>query len=158
MLHAATSMAGLLLCWLIFTQAWNSPAEWTAAAASAVGVTIYAMRFGGAGAAFTRAPHLVRLALTRSGAVLAGAFRVVRAAAAADVKLRPALMRIKTRARDATVRSALASALCAAPGAVVVDGDAESLLAHVLDEDEAEAAQLAKLEAAMLIDGWEARS
>ncbi|MBX3509999.1 MAG: Na+/H+ antiporter subunit E [Hyphomonadaceae bacterium] len=150
MLHAAALWAGLFFCWLVFTQAWGSAFDWALAAACAAAAALYAGRFGGASGAFWRAPQRLYLALARAREVGTGALKTVRAAAAADVALQPALVRVKTRATEAASRGAFADALSAAPGMVIVDGDAESLLAHVLNEDEADAAALGRLEAQTL--------
>lgn len=80
--------------------------------------------------------------LARFVANLAAAATVGRAALAADVSLKPALVRLRIRPRDSHSLAALAGMISAAPGANVVETDAESLLVHVLNEDELDAERL----------------
>lgn len=146
MLHAAAMAGGLFVCWLTFTQRWSSPEDFGLAAVVAVVVTGLAARFGAVGRDFAVAPLLGGLAAARAADVARGALRVLRAAAAADVTLKPALVRVKTRGGAQGARAAFVGALSGAPGAIAVDGDADSVLVHVLDEDAIDAAELGRLE------------
>jgi multisubunit Na+/H+ antiporter MnhE subunit len=147
MLHAAAMLIGLCLLWLLATQRWTSAEEFGAAVAISVACVLAAARFGGIGASFAMAPRLATLSFMRIGAVAAGALSTLRAAFAADVTLKPALVRIKTRAGAEAGRAAFASQLSATPGAAVVETDADGFLAHVLNEDAIDAADLGRLEA-----------
>lgn len=150
MLHAAAMFAGLLLVWLALTQRAASPADYAIAAAAALACVLFAWRFGGMGRAFSRAPRLLILRLSRAGAILSGALSTLRAALAADVTLKPALVRVRTRAVGAGARAVLAEMISAAPGQVVIETDAEGLLLHVMDEDRVDAAELGVIEAQVL--------
>lgn len=144
MLHAAAMVIGLSAVWLLFLDARNA----AAAIGVSASVVLLIWRLGGVRAnAFAHAPGLVALAVARAGAVARGAARTMRAVLAADVTLRPALVRIRTRAAAPAARAALVGALSAAPGAVVVDGDGDSLLLHVLDEDKVDAGEIGAAEA-----------
>ena len=94
-------------------------------------------------------------ALSRIGAVFSGALSTMRAAIAADVTLRPALVRVKSRARRPNQRAAFGAMISATPGMAVVDVDPDGLLVHVLNEDAVDADDLGRLEA-QVIGGGEA--
>ena len=157
MLHGAAMFTGLWLIWLLLTQGWNSPLDVAIGAAAALAGVALTARFGGfgKGGAFSHALQLTGLALGRAGAVGKGAAGTMRAALSADVQLRPALVRVKLRPSSHFARAALADMIGAAPGAVVVEADAEGLLVHVLDEDAIDAADLGRFEArvAAALDG-----
>lgn len=144
MLHAAAMLLGLTLVWILATQRFFG-VEAIAIALGAVVVCILLAWRMGMGGAFARAPRSALAFVARSGAVFTGALGTMRAAIAADVTLRPALIRIKTRGTGAE-RAAFASLLSAAPGMVVVDTDADGFLAHVMDEDAVDAGDLGHLE------------
>lgn len=145
MLHAAAMLFGFFLLWLLTTQRLASVQDVIIAAAAAVLCTALALRLGGASKAFAHAPRAAYSTVTRMGAVLAGALSTIRAALAADVTLKPALVRIKTRGRG-DERAAFADLLSAAPGMAVVETDTEGFLAHVLDEDSVDPVDLGRLE------------
>ena len=149
MLHAAAMLTGLCMLWLLFTQHWNPPADAAIAAGAALTAATAAARLGGIGGAFARAPQTLLLALSRSGEVLSGAAATIRAAIAADIKLKPALVRVKTRA-GAAAKAVFADMINAVPGIVVVETDAEGMLAHVLNEDSMDVADLSRLETRVL--------
>lgn len=146
MLHAAAMLIGLSAIWLLATQQWNSLQQFGVAIAIAAVCVAVSARFGGVSAVFKSAPRLALLSLSRIGAVIAGALVTLRAAAAADVTLTPALVRIKTRGATPAARAAFASQLSTAPGMAVVETDADGFLAHVLNEDAIDAAELGRLE------------
>jgi multisubunit Na+/H+ antiporter MnhE subunit len=75
---------------------------------------------------------------------------VVRAAVAADVTVKPALVRIKTRSAEPFAAAAVADLISAVPGMVVVETDDDGLLVHVINEDKVDAADLGALEAGVL--------
>jgi multisubunit Na+/H+ antiporter MnhE subunit len=149
MLHAAAMLTGLCILWLLLTQHAATPADAAWAAATAVLVLTAAARLGGIGGAFARAPRVALIALSRAGQVLGGARAVMRAALAADITLKPALIRVKTKSSP-VAQAVLADLVSAVPGIVVVDAGAEGLLAHVINEDAVDAAALARLEARVL--------
>lgn len=146
MLHAAAMLIGTCILWLVATQRWATPDDLTMAVCAALACVFSAARLGGVGGAFARAPRTVILAFARAGPVLRGALATVRAAAAADVTLKPALVRVKTRATHAVERAAFANMISATPGLAVVDTDSEGLLVHVTHEDAIDAADLGQLE------------
>jgi len=150
MLHAAAMLTGLFLIWLALTQRGLSPLELGVAAAAALACVLIAHRFGGVGRAFARGPQLLLLRLRRAGVVARGALAAVRAALAADVTLKPALVRVRSRVTGAGARAVLAEMISAAPGQVVVEADSEGLLLHVNDEDGVDAGALGALEADVL--------
>lgn len=62
----------------------------------------------------------------------------------------PVFVRLKLRPADPLAAASVITAMSGAPGIVVVDGDAGSLLAHALSEDDVEIASLQRLERAAL--------
>lgn len=153
MVHAAAMLTGLWVLWLLLTQSWDSPLALALGGAVALACVLIAARFGvfqGGGGAFARAPQLMVLTLARGGEVLRGAMSVMRAAIAADVTLKPALVRVRTRATTDLARATMADMLSAAPGALVVDADPEGFLVHVLDEDAIDVVALGDLEARVI--------
>lgn len=160
MLHAATLLIGLWVVWLVLTQGWSTP-EIAIGGGVALLCAAISARLGGigrGGRAFAYAPRLILLALGRTRAVLSGAFSTLRAGLAGDVTLQPALVRVRLRPASDFTRAALADLISAAPGAVVVEADADGLLVHVLDEEAIEAADLGRFEERILraLDGTRA--
>lgn len=153
MLHAAAMFVGLAVLWIAVTQRASSPQDWAIALGASLVCVLLAMRFGGATAAFARAPRLLALSVARAGAVTSGALATLRAAISADVKLNPALVRVRTRADQPDDRAAFANMISATPGMVVVNADADGLLVHVADEDAIDAADLGRLEAGVVGGG-----
>jgi multisubunit Na+/H+ antiporter MnhE subunit len=139
-------LIGTCVLWLMATQRWTSSDGLTLAVISALACVFISARLGGAGGAFADAPRMAALALSRAGDVLRAAMKTVRAAAAADVRLNPALVRVKTRSGAASARAGFAHVVSATPGMAVVETDVEGALVHVMDEDETDAADLARLE------------
>ncbi len=153
MVHAAAMLTGLWALWLLLTQYWTAPTALLVGGAVALACVLIAARFGAlkdGDGAFARAPQLMWLTATRGGDVLRGALGVMRAAVAADVTLKPALVRVRTRATSDLARAAMADMISAAPGAVVVDVDSEGFLVHVLDEDAIDVVALGDLEARVI--------
>ena len=145
MLHAAAMLLGLCILWLLATQRLGSAQDIALAVFVGACCVAVAWRAGGIGDAFVRAPRALLTVASRAGAVLAGGVATMRAAVAADVTIKPALVRIRTRGRGAD-RAAFADLLSATPGMAVVETDADGLLVHVMDEDAIDAADLGRLE------------
>lgn len=119
------------------------------AGAAAVACLLLASRIGGLGrnGPFARAPQMLSLVVRRADAVTRGAMATVRASIAADVTLRPALVRVKWRVSSDSARAAFAGMVSAAPGAVVVETDPDGMLVHVINEDAIDASEFGRLEA-----------
>jgi multisubunit Na+/H+ antiporter MnhE subunit len=150
MLHAAAMLIGLIAFGL-FALARGVSAE-TAVIAAGLGFAcvLFAARFGGLGRTAFSAPQLIALAFGRAGAVMRGALSTMRAAIAADVTLKPALVRVKTRPTGAFAQAVFADLMSATPGVVVVEADADSMLVHVTDEDGVDAVEIGALEARVI--------
>lgn len=156
MLHAAAMLAGLAIIWLIGAPHAQFPQDVMFAVGAALAGVLLTARLGGvAPNAFARAPQFILVGLARFGAVLRGALSTMRAAIAADVTVKPALVRMRTRAASPFAVAALADMISAAPGAVVVETDEDGLLVHVIDEDGVDGAALGRLDArvASAMDG-----
>lgn len=145
MLHAAAMLCGFIALWLLTTQRLTSAQDAVVAVIAALICVVLATRLGGVSGAFARSPRALYGVVSRLGSVLAGATATIRSALAADVTLKPALVRIRTRGRG-DERAAFADLLSAAPGMAVVETDAEGFLVHVLNEDDVDAADLGRLE------------
>jgi multisubunit Na+/H+ antiporter MnhE subunit len=128
MLHAAAMLAGLFVLGLLITQGWSSRDE--------------AVRKS----PFSTAPQFLLLIFSRSGAVLHGALSTIRAALAADVRLKPALVRVRSEAIGAAAKAAAADLISAAPGSIVVETDSEGTLVHVMNEDAADSSVFAAVQ------------
>lgn len=146
MLHAAAMLTGISLLWLLVMQPGLSPQGLVGGICVGLACVALGARLGGVTSAFARAPFLAIPALVRLGVVLQGAISTVRAAVAADIALKPALVRLKTRVKGMEATAALAAMISASPGMVAVETDAEGLLVHVIDEDAVDAADLGRLE------------
>lgn len=146
MLHAAAMLIGTCVLWLLATQRWNSADGLTLAVASALACVFLTARFGGIGGGFAEVPRAAALITGRAVAVLRAAFDTARAAAAGDVTLQPGLIRVRTRSADPEVRTAFAAIVSATPGMAAVELDGEGALVHVMNENDVEAADLARLE------------
>ena len=134
MLQAVALFSGTFVVWLLLEQRFT-PAALAAAVAAAVACVLLTARLPRLGRrTFTLMPKLAAVQLMRTGAAFADAIRTVRAAIAADVRLRPALVRVRTRGGDALSVATLANWIGATPGAVVISSDSEGLLVHVNDE------------------------
>lgn len=136
MLHAAA----MFVC-LALVAALLAPGQlWIIIAVAAASVSASAW-LGGVSHTPLRLPMAAPQLLTRLVANLAGAASVGRAALAADVSLKPALVRLRALS-DSNSLAMLAGMISAAPGANVVETDAEGFLVHVLNEDELDAERL----------------
>jgi multisubunit Na+/H+ antiporter MnhE subunit len=145
MLHAAAMLLGLSILWLLATQRFNSIWDMAGAIAAAALCVLVAGRTAGVSGAFARAPWALFTVFARAGAVLHGCLTTIRTALAADISIKPALVRVLTRGRDPD-RAAFADMLSATPGLAVLDSDPDGLLVHVMNEDAIDAADLARLE------------
>jgi len=146
MLHAAAMLAGLAVLWMLATQRASSPQDWVFAVSASFVCVLVAMRFGGASSAFARAPRLLALSVARAGAVVRGSLATLRAALSADVTMKPALVRVRSRANRSAERASFANMISATPGMAVVETDADGMLVHVLNEDAIDPADLGRLE------------
>ncbi len=146
MLRYLALFVGLFSLWLVATQRWSAPGDLIAAAIAGGVATLVAARLGGATAAFASAPRALYAAARRAAAVVRGALMTARAAAAADIALQPALVRIRVRSRSEDARAAFADLVSATPGLVVVETEPDALMAHALMERDADATALAQLE------------
>lgn len=146
MLHAAAMLCGLVVLWMLAAGRVTSPQDWMIAGVVALACVVVAVRFGGATRAFTRAPRLLALNVARAGAVVRGTLATLRAAVSADVTMKPALVRVRSRAQGVAERASFANMITATPGMAVVDADADGLLVHVINEDAIDAADLGRLE------------
>jgi multisubunit Na+/H+ antiporter MnhE subunit len=146
MLHAAAMLCCLAILWMLASQHWSSPQDWAMALGASAACVVIALRFGGASAAFLNAPKLLILTGARMGAVASGALATIRSALSADVTLKPALVRVRTRGARAHERASFAGMISATPGMAVVETDAEGFLVHVMNEDAIDADDLGRLE------------
>ncbi len=146
MLHAAAMLCGLAILWMLASQHWSSPQDWAIAFGASAVCVLIALRFGGASAAFLNAPRLLMLTGARAAAVARGALGTIRSALSADVTLKPALVRLRTRASRAHERASFAGMISATPGMAVVESDADGFLVHVMNEDAIDADDLGRLE------------
>ena len=145
MLHAAAMLLGLISLWFLATLRAGGVLDLAFGAGAALLCAAFAWRAGGSGGAFTRAPRAALATAARMGAVFSGALATIRTALAADVALKPALVRIRTRGQGGE-RADFAGLLSSAPGMVVAETDADGILVHVMDEDAVDAADLGRLE------------
>lgn len=146
MLHAAAMLCGLVILWMLATQHVSSPQDWVIAGVGVLACVAVAARFGGLSRAFSRAPRLFALNAARAGAIARGTLATLRAALSADVTMKPTLVRVRSRAQSVAERASFANMISATPGMAVVEGDADGLLVHVIDEDAIDAADLGRLE------------
>jgi multisubunit Na+/H+ antiporter MnhE subunit len=144
MLHAAAMVAGLFVIGFVMAQGWTSRDGALLVLAAALASVAVAMRLGGVRKnPFSSAPQLLMLIGARAQAVMRGALSTIRAALAADVTLKPALVRARTGAADGFAQAAAADIISAAPGSVVVETDREGMLVHVINEDTVDSDTLA---------------
>ncbi|MDX2274682.1 MAG: Na+/H+ antiporter subunit E [Hyphomonadaceae bacterium] len=145
MLQAAAMLVGLSVAWLLLTQSAWTPQNLALAGfvgVVCVGATMWLGGWRGIGA-----PPLLALAnLRRAPGNFRAALGAARAAIAADISLRPALILIKPRPGPVAVKAALIAAINAAPGQMAVESDGDGLLAHVLDEEAVQPEQISELE------------
>ncbi|MBI3439992.1 MAG: Na+/H+ antiporter subunit E [Proteobacteria bacterium] len=134
MLQAIALFCGVFSLWLLLEQRFTAIALLAAVGVAALCVMLTARLSGLGRGTFTLMPKLAAMHMARAGVAIGDAIRTVGAAIAADVKLRPALVRVRTRAGDTLSSAALANLIAATPGAIVIASDAEGLLVHVNDE------------------------
>ncbi|KAF0171975.1 MAG: Na+/H+ antiporter subunit E [Hyphomonadaceae bacterium] len=153
MAHGAGLFIGFFVVWACATLAGAWPPEITLGlgAATAALVTVFAARMvvfdREAARHFTRAAMSLALSVSRWPSALLSALGVL-AAAFGLRRARSGFVRLKLSPHDGAGLAAVVEALSAAPGLLVVDADAGSLLAHALDEDAVEVATLKALERA----------
>ena len=135
MLQAAGLFVSLTVSWMLLTQHFSGLGLAIAASASVVCV-VMAMRMPGLGrGTFTTAPRLATVLASRMAGAFLGALRVIGAAISADIRLDPALVRIRTGLTGELGRAMFADVLGASPGIVVIGVDDAGLLAHVNEEN-----------------------
>lgn len=146
---------GLFAFWCLAASggAWPWPLI-AAAGAVAVALSVWAARRlrvadGEGAAAFARAPQTAALMLSRAPMRTIDAVRVLAAALGARAKA-PVFVRLKLKPATPLGAASVIAAMSAAPGTVVVDADAGSLLAHVLAEADVDVAAMQALERAAL--------
>jgi multisubunit Na+/H+ antiporter MnhE subunit len=136
MLHAAAMLAGLFALGLLITQGWVSRDQAVLVFVAALVSVGAALWLGGVRKSpFSTAPQFLMLIVSRFGAVVRGALSTIRAALAADVTLRPALVSVRADAAGPAAKAAAADLISAVPGSVVVESDSEGMLVHVINED-----------------------
>lgn len=150
MLHAAAMLIGLFALAMLAFGLGASPQALLVSGVAAIVCVAFCARFGGIERSPFSAPHMLALFAARAGVVLRGALSTIRAAVAADVTLKPALVRVRTRGADPFAKTVLSDLIGAAPGALVVEADAEGALVHVTDEDSIDTADLGVLESRVL--------
>jgi multisubunit Na+/H+ antiporter MnhE subunit len=150
MLHAAAMLIGLFIIALLVLAERGAGDAALLAAVLSLACVVFAARFGGLGATVFSAPQSIALGLMRAGAVVGGSLKTVRAALAADVTLQPALVRVKSRAERGLARAVMSDLVSAAPGALVVETEADAALVHVTDEEAIDAAEIGALEARVI--------
>lgn len=144
MLHAAAMVAGLFVIGFVIAQGWAERDGAALVFAAALASVAAAMRLGGLRKnPFSSGPQFLMLLFGRADAVIRGALSTIRAALAADVTLRPALVRVRTDTADGFAQAAAANLISAAPGSVVVETDRDGMLVHVINEAATESDALA---------------
>lgn len=133
--------------------AWPAPVAIACALLSGLLVTVLARRFGASGrtgaALVATAPQALAFSLARTpGRWRTGLGVLLTALGARDRA--PAFVRLRLRPASVRGAAAVTETLSGAPGLVVVDADAGSLLAHALIESDVAVPQLQALEQAAL--------
>lgn len=155
MAAAGVLYIGLFALWMLATAAGGWP--WPVAAVSggvAMALTVWAgqrLKVADAecAAPATRALPVLGLMLTRAPGRWRDALGVAAMALGGRAKA-PVFVRLKLRPADPVGAAAVVTAIGGAPGVVVVDADAGSLLAHALNEADVDVAALQALERAAL--------
>jgi multisubunit Na+/H+ antiporter MnhE subunit len=158
MLQAAALFSGIFAVWLLLEQRFTMAALLVAVAASIACVVVTARLPRLGRRTFTQMPKLAAVQAMRAGAALAHALVTVRAAIAADVQLKPALVRVRTRGGDVLSMATLANWIGATPGAVVISSDDEGLLVHVNQEGDERFAHIRDWEALLASGARKGRS
>ena len=147
MLEAIVLFLWTFAVWLLLQQQFTAFGLATALAAS-IACLVVAARLPRLGrGTFSRMPRLAVEQAMRTGAAFADALAIVRGAIAADVRLKPALVRVRTRTSEALGLATLANLIGASPGAVVIASDEEGLLVHVNQEGDERFAKVRTWEA-----------
>jgi multisubunit Na+/H+ antiporter MnhE subunit len=147
MLHAAAMLAGLFALGLLLTQAWASQDRALLVFGVALASTGAAMWLGGIRKnAFSTTPQFVVLIASRAGDAVRGALSTTRAALAADVTLKPALVSVHAETTGSFSKAAAADLISAVPGSVVVETDSDGMLVHVMNEEAIDSAAFAALQ------------
>lgn len=149
MLHAAATFAGLFILALLLVGPLAEGRELVVAAVLAGVATLLGVWFGGASATFSQALAALGGSWRAAARVVRGALKTIRAAVAADVSMRPALVRVSSGRGDQRGRARIAHAVGAAPAAVVVDADEQGVLVHVNDEHDGDVAELENIAAGL---------
>jgi multisubunit Na+/H+ antiporter MnhE subunit len=147
MLHAAAMLAGFFALGVLLTQGWESQDQLLLMFGAALASTGAAMWLGGIRKnAFSTAPPLVVLIASRTGDVVRGALSTIRAALAADVTLKPALVSVHAEMTESFAKAAAADLISAVPGSVIVETDTDGMLVHVTNEDAMDSAVFTALQ------------
>jgi multisubunit Na+/H+ antiporter MnhE subunit len=149
MAYAAALIAGAAAFWLALSPAPFALEELIAGAVTVMLVALAGWRLGlldREGAPYLRAPGFAALMIARAASSFGGNLRLAGALSRADMKLYPALVRLKLRAEGDSAAAALGGAITLEPGLLAVDCDADSMLVHALVEDDADETDLRGLE------------
>jgi multisubunit Na+/H+ antiporter MnhE subunit len=147
MLHAAAMLAGLFALGLLLTQGWAAQDQALLVFGAALSSTGAAIWLGGIRKnAFSTAPQFVVLIASRAGDVARGALSTIRAALAADVTLKPALVSVHAETTGSFSNAAATDLISAVPGSVVVETDTDGMLVHVMNEDAMDSAAFTALQ------------
>ena len=149
MLHATATFAGLFIFALLLLGPLAGGGELVAAAALAGAATLLGLWLGGPPATFSQALAALSGSWGAAARVVRGALKTIRAAVAADVSMRPALVRVSNWRGDQRERARIAHAVGATPAAVVVDADEQGVLVHVNDEHDGDVAGLERIAAGL---------
>ena len=154
MIHAASMLAGLAIVWLVLSFSLER-ADLAAGAVSIFCSALLAHLFGRLDREAAPYLGLMRrgaLALARMPAVVRESLRAM---GAVFSRLKPGLVRMRTRPASDLARAAVARALSASPGVLVVEADDDALLLHVNDEDRFDPGEVIVIEASVLaaLDG-----
>ncbi len=145
MLHAAAMLAVLFALGLLLTQGWASADQAILVFGAALASVGAALCLGGVRKTPFSTPQFVALIAANAGAVMRGALSTIRAALAADVMLKPALVSVHAETTGPFAKAAAADLISAASGSVVVETDSDGMLVHVMDEDARETAAFTAL-------------
>ncbi|MGE0046040.1 MAG: Na+/H+ antiporter subunit E [Hyphomonadaceae bacterium] len=146
MIYAAASLVGLTAFWYALAPGGEGIVLGGVSIAVACALGLRLTQADRESAPLARAPWLIAFFFARLPAAMSESARVLRAALAADVTLKPELLRIRARTSDGFSRATFANALTSAAAAIVVETDAEGLFAHLMQEDALDARALAALE------------
>ncbi|HET9230953.1 MAG TPA: Na+/H+ antiporter subunit E [Vitreimonas sp.] len=147
MLHAAAMLAGLFALGLLLTLGWASSDQALLVFGAALASAGAAMWLGGIRKnAFSTAPQFIVLIASRALDVVRASLTTIRAALAADVTLKPALVSVHAETAGPFARAAAADLISAVPGSVVVETESDGVLVHVMNEDAMDSATFTALQ------------